>query len=99
MPPPGHTATTETAAGHDRQVIDTAITTKREAIRYLRAELGVTGAQANRLYGAYVADQERPVVTAGRTYRSSFIDWLMRQAPGGRRPRATPKRGWRVTSA
>ena len=91
--PPGITPTTETAAGHDRQVTATEVTLKREAIRFLRAELGITGAQANRLYGAYLRDLERPVVTAARSYRASFIDWLMRQAPGGRRQDV---RKWRI---
>ena len=84
MPPPGHTATTATAAGHDRQVIDTAITSKREAIRWLRAECGVTGAQAHKLYDAYRADMERPLVTARVTYSRWYLDRLMRQAPGPR---------------
>lgn len=99
MPPPGHTATTETAAGHNRQVIDTAITSKREAIRYLRESLGITGAQAHQMYDAYRADLERPLVTAGRTYRPGFIAWLMEQAPNACYRRPVRKHEWRVTSA
>lgn len=91
--PPGYMPTMETAAGHDRQVGDTAPTSKREAIRFLRAELKVTGAQANRLYEAYRRDQERPVATAAKSYRSSFIDWLMRQAPGARN---RPAQKWQL---
>lgn len=101
MPPPGHTATTETAAGHNRQVIDTAITPKREAIRLLRADLGITGAQANRLYSAYLADLADAVRIGNDTGRSdeAFIDWLLRQPPVPLARRKAPKHEWRVTSA
>lgn len=95
--PPGIAPTTETAAGHDRQVSDTALTSKREAIRYLRDQLQITGAQANRMYVAYQRDQERPAVTAGATYRLSFLAWLMEQAPV-KRNREVLKRQWAVTS-
>lgn len=101
MPPPVLTDTTETAAGHNRQVIDTAITSKREAIRLLRADLGITGAQANRLYSAYLADMADALRIGNDTARSdeAFIDWLLRQAPGPGRQRSVLKREWRVTSA
>lgn len=66
---------------------------------FLRTELGITGAQAHALFVAY----ERDVADARRigndTERSDleFIDWLMRQAPGGRRV-AIRKHEWRVSS-
>lgn len=99
MPPLVITDTTETAAGHNRQVIETAITPKREAIRLLRADLGITGAQANRLYSAYLADVADAQRIGNDTGRSdvAFLDWLMRQTPGGR-ARPVVKRGWAVTS-
>ena len=99
MPPPGHTATTETAAGHNRQVIDTAITTKRQAIRFLMAEGGFTGAQAHRLYDAHRADLERPLATGAKCYSLGFLRRLMEQAPGPGFQRGVLKHGWRTTSA
>lgn len=100
MPPPVLTDTTETAAGHNRQVIETAITPKREAIRLLRADLNITGAQANRLYSAYLADVADAQRIGNDTARSDeeFLSWLMRQAPGPGRQRSTLKHGWKVTS-
>lgn len=97
-PPPGLAPITETAAGHDRQVTASEVTSKREAFRVLRAELGVTGAQAHALFVAY----ERDVADARRvgndTARSdaSFLAWLMEQAPSQRR---RPVRKWRVGEA
>lgn len=93
MPPPGLMPTTDLAAGRDRQVGATEPTSKREAIRYLRAELDVTGAQANRLYEAYRRDLERPVVTAALSYRLSFYRWLMEQAPTARK---RPAQKWQI---
>lgn len=40
----------------NRQVGVPAPTPKRQAIRFLMRELGITGAQANRLYSAYLLD-------------------------------------------
>lgn len=97
-------AHTETAAGHDRQVGDTAPTSKREAVRYLRAELGLTGAQAHRLYVAYARDLADARRIGNDTHSSDegFIDWLMRQAPGTRKPSVRQWRigeaGWRTAS-
>lgn len=93
-----------------RQVGETAPTSKREALRYLRDGLGITGAQANALFRAYQLDlleaeraREHKVADVVRigndTGRSdfAFVDWLMRQVPGGRKT-TTIKHEWRVTS-
>lgn len=73
----------------------TAPTSKREAFRILRAELGVTGPQARALYIAYERDVADALRIGNDTNRSdaSFIDWLMRQAPA-QRPRS--RRRWRI---
>ncbi|NYD39949.1 hypothetical protein [Nocardioides panaciterrulae] len=73
----------------------TAPTSKRDAFRILRAELGVTGAQAHALYVAYERDVADAMRIGNDTGRSdlTFIDWLMRQAPS-QRPRS--RRRWRV---
>lgn len=78
-----------------RQVGETAPTPKREAIRVLRDRLGITGAQANNLYRAYLADVADAVRVGNDTHRSDadFLSWLMSQAPGGR-PRSVRK--WRL---
>lgn len=70
-------------------------TTKREAIRILRADLGITGAQANALYNAYRADVADAVRIGNDTHRSDtdFLAWLMEQAPAARRPST---RKWRI---
>jgi hypothetical protein len=71
-------------------------------MRFLVAELGITRPQAHRLIRAYELDMrdaaniERIGNDTGRS-DSDFLDWLMRQAPGGRR-RAVTKREWRVAS-
>ncbi|MFS3128675.1 hypothetical protein ACLM5J_09745 [Nocardioides sp. Bht2] len=49
------------------------------------------------MYVAYQRDQERPAVTAGATYRLSFLAWLMEQAPV-KRNREVLKHGWRVAN-
>lgn len=97
MSPPTPTPT-ETAAGHDRQVTASEVTSKREAFRTLRAELGITGAQAHRLYVAYEADIADAHRIGNTTARSdaSFLSWLMSQAPGHRN---RPVRKWRVGEA
>ena len=97
--PPGTAGIAEPLPGYQAGG-RTAPTSKREAFRILRADLGVTGAQAHALYVAYRRDQERPAATAGETYAASFIDWLMRQSPATK-PRATRKyqigeTGWRT---
>lgn len=82
-----------------RQEGDTAPSSKREALRWLRAELGITGAQAHALYAAYERDLADALRIGNDTGRSdfAFIDWLMRQAPGGRQ-RSVKKHEWRVSS-
>lgn len=82
-----------------RQVGVTAPTSKREALRWLRDELGVTGAQAHALFVAYQCDLERPTVTASTSYSRSFLEFLMAEQPHGiRKLRKTPKREWRCNS-
>lgn len=73
----------------------TAPTSKREALRHLRTELHVTGAQAHALFVAYerdVADARRIGNDSGRS-DAAFVDWLMRQAPS---QRARSVRHWRL---
>lgn len=89
-PPPAHTGTG--SLPDHRQVTDTDVTSKREAVRLLRG-IGLTGAEAHRMYDAYRADLERPVVTAGASYSRGFLAWLQRTPPGGLPPRV---RRWRV---
>ena len=91
--PPGIARTSEPLPGTQAGEGNRPLTSKREAFRHLRTSLGITGAQAHALYVAYARDAERPLVTAGRDYRPSFIDWLMRQAPN---PRKTTVRKWRI---
>jgi len=78
------------------------LSTKTKQMRYLVAELGVSRPQAHALIRAFERDQERPLVTSGETYRASFIDWLMRQAPSPRKPTIRKWRigetGWRTAS-
>ena len=59
-----------------RQVGDTAPTPKRQAIRWLSAELGITGAQAHRLIRAYLADQADAARGAAR---EEFSAWWSRR--------------------
>ena len=99
MSPPVLTDIAESLPDY-RQVGVSAPTSKREAIRLLRADLGITGAQANRLYSAYlvdVADAQRIGNDTGRS-DEEFLAWLMRQAPGPGRQRSVLHHGWRVTS-
>lgn len=91
--PPGIAGTTEPLPGTQAGEGNRPLTSKREAIRFLSAELGVTGAQAHQLFDAYRRDMERPIVTAAETYAHGFIDWLMRQAPSDRKPSV---RKWRI---
>lgn len=82
-----------------RQVGETAPTSKRKALSFLRTELGITGAQAHALFVAYERDVADALRVGNDTERSDadFIDWLRRQAPGGRRV-AIRKHEWRVSS-
>lgn len=99
MPPPGHMATTEPRVEQISAVSDTDLTTRTQQMRYLVQTCGVTRRQAHALIKAYEADMERPLVTARRTYRAHFIDWLMRQAPGPGLQRGVLKHEWRTASA
>lgn len=92
--PPGTARTAEPLPGNQAGG-RTAPTSKREAFRTLRAELGVTGAQAHALYAAYERDVADVHRVGNDTNRSDvgFIDWLMRQAPVKRKPSV---RKWRV---
>ena len=93
--PPGLLATTETAAGHDRQEGDTA-PSKRGAIRYLCTHLDIAGAQAHKLVDAWISDVRDAQRVGNDTDMSDagFIDWLMRQAPGPGRQRKVLQRPW-----
>ena len=101
MSPPA-LATTEPRVEHISAESDTALSTRTQQMRFLVAELGITRQQAHRLIKAYEADL-RDAANADRlgndTGRSDadFLDWLLRQAPGGRK-RSVCKRDWRVTS-
>lgn len=79
----------------NRQVGVTAPTSKREAFRTLRDQLGITGAQAHALFKAYERDVADALRVGNDTGRSdaAFIDWLMRQAPSDRKPSV---RKWRI---
>lgn len=98
MSPPGLAPTTEPSAGYSRDRV-TDLSTKEGRKRYLMQELGVTGCQAKRLLAAYAADLADADRLGNDTGRSdeAFLDWLMRQAPGGRK-RSVCKREWRVAS-
>ena len=78
---------------------DTDLSTKSGQERYLVRELGLTYPQAKHLIAAYERDLADAVRIGNDTGRSdfAFIDWLMRQAPGGRR-RSIRKHEWRVSS-
>lgn len=73
--PPGRTALAEPVPGL-RYVTDTDVTPKREALRLLRAELGLTGPEAHRLYRRYEHE-----CAAG-----DFLAWVLTYAdPTGER--------------
>lgn len=97
--PPGQWPASEPCGEQITAERDPDLSTKNGQKRYLMCKLGVTRAQAHLLMAAYERDLERPVVTADKTYRPSFLDWLMRQAPGGRPIRAVRKHEWKVTSS
>lgn len=94
MSPPGHVATAEPLPGI-RQVGETAPTSRRQALRWLAAELGITGAQAHRLALAYEKDQRD--ADARDFIAEEFGPWLRRRGDlllvRGKR-----KHQWRLTS-
>ena len=98
MSPPG-TLTRPTLSG-ERITAGHDLETRNGQRRYLCAELGIGQREARLMIAAYEADVADAQRIGNDTARSDeeFIDWLMRQAPGGRRPRATPRSEWRVTS-
>lgn len=99
MSPPGVTATTERPGVHITGVRVTDLTSQTSRERYLVAELGVTYPQAKALIRAYEVEVSHAARIGNDSGRSDadFLDWLLRQAPGGRR-RATQKREWRGLS-
>lgn len=94
MSPPGHTSLAEPLPGI-RQVGETAPTSRRQALRWLAAELGITGAQAHRLALAYEKDQRD--ADARDFIAEEFGPWLRRRGDlllvRGKR-----KHQWRLTS-
>jgi hypothetical protein len=97
--PPG-TAPDSTLSGEQITADgDLDLSTKNGQRRYLCDRLGVSQREARLLLAAYEADLERPLATAGQSYRPGFLRWLMEQAPGGRPARAVRKHDWRLTSA
>lgn len=97
MSPPA-TLHPEPRVEHISAVSDTDLTTRTQQMRYLVAELGITRPQAHALLRAYAADQSDAARIGNDTGRSDldFLDWLLRQAPGGR-VRSVKKREWRVS--
>lgn len=79
----------------DRQAKDTDLATKRGQVRYLREELGVTGAQANALIRAYILDQRD--ADARRASREEFGAWLNRRGDLIR-VRGKARHAWRVAT-
>ena len=98
MSPPGLTATTERPGVHITGERVTDLSTKSGRERYLVDSLGLTYPQAKRLLAAYAADLADADRLGNDTGRSDadFLDWLLRQAPGGRKQ---PTRKWRVGEA
>lgn len=93
--PPGYVANAESLPDC-RQVGGTAPTSKRQALRWLAAELGVTGAQAHRLYIAYQRDLRE--ADARRFVIEEFGPWLRRRGDL-LVVRSKVKRGWAVASS
>lgn len=94
MSPPTTTYVAEPLPGYQAGG-RTAPTSKRQALRWLAAELSITGAQAHRLAVAYEKDQRD--ADARSATREEFRAWF------GRRGdllvvRSKIKRGWAVTS-
>lgn len=97
MSPPGQTHIAEPLPGV-RQVGETAPTSKREALRWLAAELAITGAQAHRLIVAYQRDQhDARMADASRFVREEFGPWLRRRGDL-LVVRSKAKHEWRVSS-
>lgn len=61
----------------NRQVGESAPTSRRQALRWLAAELGITGAQAHRLHVAYLRDQRD--ADAREFIAEEFGPWLRRR--------------------
>lgn len=80
-------------------VRDADLTTRNGQRRYLCRELGISQPEARLLIRAYEQDVADAIRIGNDTRRSDadFLDWLMRQAPTGRR-RAIKRHDWRVTS-
>lgn len=76
MSPPTSTYVAEPLPGI-RQVGETAPTSKRQALRWLAAELGITGTQAHRLAVAYQKDQRD--ADARSAAREEFRAWFSRR--------------------
>lgn len=99
--PPGRARIAEPLPGYQAGG-RTAPTSKREAFRLLRADLGITGAQAHALYAAYARDVADAIRIGNNTPRSDsdFLDWLMRQSPAERvrtrRKFQLGETGWRT---
>lgn len=89
-------AATEPPGEHITGVRETDLTTKSGQERYLVHELGLTYPQAKALICAFRRDQERPLASAAKKYDTSFLAWLMRQAPGGR---LTKHKQWQLGQA
>jgi hypothetical protein len=94
--PPGTLAPTETAAGHNRQVTAPEVTSKRQALRWLASELGITGAQAHRLVVAYEKDQRD--ADAREFIAEEFGPWLRRRGDL-LVVRGRARREWKVVSS
>lgn len=98
MSPPGRTATSEPRVEQISAERVTDLSTRTQQMRYLVQELGVTRPQAHALLKAYEKDLTDVVRIGNDTQRSddAFIDWLMRQVPGGRKPSVA---SWTVSGA
>jgi hypothetical protein len=92
--PPGSTYIAEPLPGYQAGG-RTAPTSKRQALRWLAAELGITGAQAHRLVVAYEKDQRD--ADAREFIAEEFGPWLRRRGDL-LVVRGKAKREWRVRS-
>ena len=96
MKPPGLAPTTSTVPRVEQisaEGVD--LSTRTKQMRFLVAELGVTRRQAHSLIVAYERDQNAPLPkSAQKTYRLSFLAWLMEQRPlDERRARPVARQG------
>lgn len=100
--PPGIARRTEPPGERITGERETDLSTRSGQERYLVHSLGLTYPQAKELLRAYERDMERPLATVHQDYKPSFLDWLMRQAPGGRRRTVRKfqvgEAGWRTRS-